>query len=111
MADIKKLDDQERIFLAGCIESMMLADGFSSEAENSDLNSIVNKDFPDFDMKLQEFDEQVDDDEGFWAMAKSITSRDSRDIILEVLEGLALGDGLVHRNENALLDKLKALWA
>jgi hypothetical protein len=44
-------------------------------------------------------------------MAKSITSRGSRDIILEVLEGLALGDGLVHRNENALLDKLKALWA
>ena len=56
MADIKKLDDRERIFLAGCIESMMLADGFSSEAENSDLNSIVSRDFPDFDMKLQEFD-------------------------------------------------------
>jgi uncharacterized tellurite resistance protein B-like protein len=111
MAEIEKLNDHEKVFLAGCIESMMLADGFSNEAEISDLNTIVSKDFPDFDLKLQEFDEQVEDDEGFWAMAKTITMRGSRDIILEVLEGLALGDGLVHRNEDTLLDRLKALWA
>jgi uncharacterized tellurite resistance protein B-like protein len=111
MADIEKLNDREKIFLAGCIESMMLADGSSSESEISGLNKIVREDFPEFDKKLAEFDEKVKDDEAFWEMAKGITTTGSQDIILEVVEGLALRDGLVKSNENELLDRLKDLWA
>jgi uncharacterized tellurite resistance protein B-like protein len=110
MATIEKLQPNEKMFLAGCIESLMLADGLSSEEEIQGLNEIVRDEFPDFDERLSEFDKRVNNDEDFWEMAKSITDRKSQDIILQVLDGLALQDGIMKNNENRLLDKIKELW-
>jgi uncharacterized tellurite resistance protein B-like protein len=110
MANIEKLQSNEKMFLAGCIESLMLADGLSSEQEIEELNEIVHDEFPDFDERLSEFDERVNSDEDFWEMAKSITDRKSQDLILQVLDGLALQDGMIKINENKLLEKIKELW-
>ncbi|MBN1797243.1 MAG: TerB family tellurite resistance protein [Spirochaetales bacterium] len=111
MAKIEELSAHEKMFLAGCIESVMLADGASSEEEIGRLNTIVSDDFPDFDERLAEFDSRVKDEESFWQTAKSITDRNSQDLILQVLDGLALQDGMIENSETKLLDKLKTLWA
>lgn len=111
MANIEKLNAHEKMFLAGCIESIMLADGVSSKEEIGGLNTIVSNDFPDFDERLAEFDNRVKDEEGFWQLAKSITDRNNQDLILQVLDELALQDGIIKNNEDKLLDKLKEIWA
>jgi hypothetical protein len=110
MADIGKLSNQEKIFLAGCIEGIVFMDGVNTETEAGELNIIVSRDFPDFDEKLAEFDKQVKDNEGFWELAKNITNSASQDIILQILNELILQSGFLNNKADQLIEKLKEIW-
>ena len=110
MAEIEKLNIKEKIFLAGCIQGMILADGVINDEEIADLNNIIIKHFNDFDQRLLEFEKTVKDQESFWEMAEAIKTPQIKDIILEVLYELSIQDGFANKVENHLINKLKEIW-
>jgi hypothetical protein len=110
MSNIEELNSKEKTFLAGCIESLLLADGRIAEDELKDLGILIKEHFADFDNHLAEFDETIMDEEGFWEMAESITDSTHQDAILEVLHELSVQDGLVSKAETRIINKLSKIW-
>ncbi len=111
MADVTKLSEQEKIFLAGCIKSMILADGTIDDAELDDLDKIMTSlKFSDFDESLEKFEESVQDEEGFFKLAEQITNSASKDMILGVLDELSLQTGVAGENKTRLLKRIKEIW-
>ncbi len=108
---ITKLGDKEKMFLAGCIKSIILADGKIEPAEIEDLNRLTGElGFDDFEKYLEVFEKEVRDSDMFWETASKIESTDARDIILKVMYELSLQDGFTEKVERDFLDKLKTIW-
>lgn len=108
---VSSLNANERIFLAGCIKSMMLADGSIEAQELSELDVLRKKlHFEDFDSRLEEFEAGVKDEESFGKMAHSIKRPGARTVILDALRALMLHEGFPERPEEHLLARLEAAW-
>ena len=60
---------------------------------------------------LQLNENKIEDDESFWELAESITSKDVQNIIIETLYELSIQDGLVAPGQKKLLEDLKAAWS
>jgi hypothetical protein len=111
MSDIEKLNNEEKIFLAGCIKTMILADGTISPSEITDIDQLFSKEgFKDFDSSLKEYEETVSSNEEFWNYAKKISSPASREIILQHLYEISLRDGIPAIAEKKFFDTLKEFW-
>ena len=108
---VSALSKDERIFLAGCMKSMILADGSVAPTEVEELDRLIKRlEFGDFEKSLEDFDAQIKDTETFWEKAETISSN-ARALILSVLEELALFEGIPQPVERALLDQLRDAWA
>ena len=108
---VTKLSDDEKLFLAGCIKSIILADGTIESEEIDDLNKLTEElGFNDFEEKLEAFENKVHDSEMFWEMAAKIEGKEVRDIILKVMQELSLQDGFTEKVEEKLLSKLIEIW-
>lgn len=111
MRKIDNLSRDERIFLAGCIESMILADGHIEESELEDLNRIIEETgFTDYEECLDEFAEEVQDEETFFEKAKEIASAEIQNEILEIIDELALQDGFSDVDQDHLIHRLESIW-
>ena len=106
-----QLTKNERIFLAGCIKSMMLSNGVIENQENVELDDlIVRLKFKDFGDCLEEFESSVKDEEAFWQMASTIERPQVRSIILESLREMILHGGVPGEAGENLLARLRQSW-
>lgn len=72
---------REGVF-AGCIRTVMLADGNIQEAELKDLDSIYRKlDFHDYEQCLDEYEEKSPDEAAFLKEAAKIANPAAQDLI------------------------------
>lgn len=111
MSDLGKLSFEERIFLAGSIKTMILADGNISAEELSDIDNLFKMEgFDDFDECLEEFEKRISSNNEYWELAKEITSEKSREIILKYLDEAALKDGFPDIAEKKFFNQLVELW-
>ena len=111
MSKMNQLTHNERVFLAGTIRSIILANEQMDDAELSDLEKLFKKlQLDDFEQCLDEFEEKVVDEKDFFQMAKSITNSNSRDIILGSIYELLIQDGLLDDSEGSVFFRLTELW-
>lgn len=112
MNTVELMSRNDKVFLAGCIESMIMADGHIEETELDDLNQILDKIAfaEEYEDCLEEFNDEVADEETFWDKAKEVESRASQDIILEIIEELSLQDGFAGIDQDHLFHKLEQVW-
>jgi len=111
MSDIEKLSFDERVFLAGSIKTMILADGNISGSELTDIDDLQKMEgFDDFDKCLEEFENKVTSNEEYWKYAESITNEKTREIIMKYLDEVSLKDGFPDASERNLFNKLVNLW-
>lgn len=109
---VSPLTNQEKIFLAGCIKSMLLSDGTIDEQEISELDVLITRlKFGDFDRRLEEFEELAKDEEGFWEMAKRVERPEAKEIILRSLREILLRTGIPGESEEHLIKRLERVWA
>ena len=111
MLDVRKLERKERVFLAGCIKSMILADGRIEDEELLDVDKIVRTyHFDDYESSLLEFEHEVDREEDFESYARDIQRPEARDIILDVLNEVSVQDGYRDRDQDDLMGEIEKLW-
>jgi len=111
MSDINNLGRNEKVFLAGCIKTLLLADGNISQAEIDDINKLYDVEhFNDFEDCLTEFESKIKEEEDFWDFAKEITNSYTQDIILGQLFSISIDDGVQTTSETHIINKLKSVW-
>ncbi len=82
MFEIRDLTHAEKVFFAGCLRGMILADGYAKDEEIAGLDELRDvSHFDDLDVCLEEFESAVQDDQMFWAMAAAIVRPDARELI------------------------------
>ena len=112
MFDIRDLEHRERVFFAGCLRSMVLADGYAKDAEIAGLHQLRDVfEFTDLDDCLDEFELAVSSEDAFWNMAGSVVRRDARELILQRLDEISRLDGYKSTNEAEFYDRLVAAWS
>lgn len=108
---VEQFSRSERVFLAGCIKSMILADGGIEVEELEELDQLVTRlKFADFEECLDDFEADFRDTETFWSKAAKVGA-EARGVIVDVLEELSLYEGVPHPIERKLLDELKVRWS
>jgi hypothetical protein len=111
MKEISALTTHEKVFLAGCIKNMILADGVFDDSELNELDVLLDElDFTDYEECLMEFENGVNDSDSFWEMAETIEDQETHEMILEVLYDLSIQKGLEESTEKNLLSGLKEIW-
>jgi hypothetical protein len=111
MKEISSLTTHEKVFLAGCIKNMIMADGAFGDPELNELDVLLDElDFTDYEEYLEEFENGVTDSDSFWEMAETIEDRETQEMILEVLYDLSIQKGLEESAEKNLLSSLKEIW-
>ena len=111
MADLSKLDKAAKIFLAGCMKTMMMADGQISQSELKDIDKLYNQEhFTDFEECLEEFENVVKSEDDFWKMAEEIENPETRDIILAHIYEISLEDGIPSAGEKKFYQQLEDSW-
>lgn len=111
MSSIKRLNEEEKMFMAGCIKQMIMVDGSFEEEELLDLDRITEDlQFDDFEASLEAFEEQIVDEESFWEVADHISDASTQELIISVLYELSLQDGLIEEEEGSLIQELKEHW-
>jgi uncharacterized tellurite resistance protein B-like protein len=109
---VSGLSRDAKVFLAGALRRMILADGVIVDAEIAWVDRLRDEDrFDSLDACLDEFAGRVTDDEQFWAFAAEITDPETRTLILGHLEGIAEYDGSLHQAEDRLLRRLRQIWS
>jgi hypothetical protein len=111
MKEISSLKTHEKVFLAGCIKNMIMADGTFGDPELNELDVLLDElDFTDYAECLEEFENGVADSDSFWEMAETVEDRETQEMILEVLYDLSIQKGLEESAEKNLLSSLKEIW-
>ncbi|MBN1411361.1 MAG: hypothetical protein JW969_11000 [Spirochaetales bacterium] len=111
MSDIKKLNHDEKVFLAGCIKYMITVDGKIQDEELTEIPDLFpNVPFDDFESCLNEFELKVKDMDDLWDMAEEIKFETPRDIILRCLYDVALLDGMPAKEEMKFFKELSRVW-
>jgi len=111
MESIEGLNEQEKIFLAGAIKVLLLADGVFSSSELNDLDRIVKGlGFEDFERTLEEFEKAVVTDQDFEFLARNIFHQTAKTIITSILWDLALQKGFASPEDEGLIKKIREWW-
>lgn len=111
MPDIRTLTRNEQVFLAGCIKSLILADGRIGDEEVSTVDRIVNRyGFEEYESALTEFENELDRRHDIWELAREIDRPDARNTILTVLDEVSVQDGFRTRGEDHLMRDLETIW-
>jgi hypothetical protein len=111
MKQISALSNSEKVFLAGCIKNMILANGTFDDAELNELDLVLEEiEFTDYGDRLTEFEDEIHDNESFWEMAETIEDEETQEMILEILYDLSIQKGLEESTEKSFLDQLKTVW-
>ncbi len=111
MPELSRLSHEEKVFFAGCIRAVLLADGSIQEAEVKDLDRIYRRlNFHDYEQCLGEFEEKATDEDAFMREAKAITNPAAQDLILKTIYELTVQNGVPEDNEEAIFMKLSRLW-
>lgn len=111
MADISKLGEEAKIFLAGCIKTMIMVDGDISQSELRNIDNLYTQEnFQDYEICLEKFEEIVENSDDFWKMAGEIKDPDTRDIILNHVYELSLENGIPSEGEKKLYKELEEFW-
>lgn len=111
MTGIQSLANDEKIFLAGAIKTMILADGKVTETELQEIDDLLIKDgFDDFDKRLEEFENKIKNNEDFWKLAESIKSVESQGVILQHLYELSVKEGFPNLGEKRFMADLEDQW-
>lgn len=111
MTDISFMSHDERVFLAGCIETIIVADSNIEENELENLDKTLKElNFEDFDDCLSEFESQIKDSETFFEKAETITKPEVKDIILKIIYEFLRANGIPEKSEESLFKRLSKLW-
>lgn len=109
--NLASLNEQEKIFLAGAIKALILADGQPSEPELDDLDRIVDGlGFHDFDEHLTRFENDVVAEEDFEYLARNIFHAEAKSQITRILWDLALQKGFASPEEETLIKNIRRWW-
>jgi|GEM_PF-1689867 len=111
MNDLAALNEQEKIFLAGAIKAVIMADGSIDPSELNELDHIV-KDlgFIDFDEHLARFETDIKSDEDFEYLAKTVYHTEAKNLITAVLWELALQQGFARPDEETIIRNIRTWW-
>jgi hypothetical protein len=111
MAEVRDLNEQEKIFLAGAIKVLLLSKGGTTPEELDDLDRIVaGLGFTDFDEHLQRFEKDVVQDSDFEYLARNIFHPQSKSLITQVLWDLALQKGFASPEDEELIRNIRSWW-
>jgi hypothetical protein len=111
MLALAHLSHSERVFFAGCIRAVILADGSIQEAELKDLDKIYRRlDFHDYEKCLDEYEEKLPDEESFMKAAAQITNPAAQDLILKTIYDLTIQNGAPEDSQEGIFLKLSKLW-
>lgn len=111
MADLSKLNESEKVFLAGCLKAMVMADGNISSEEAENLEKVYSdENFADYEESLEKFEAKVKVEHDFWTMADSIKSQEVRDIILTYVYEVSRDNGMQDQAQQKLYSDLEANW-
>ncbi len=111
MPELPQLSHEEKVFFAGCIRAVMLADGGIQEAELTDLDRIYqNLDFQDYEQCLDEFEEKSPDEAAFLKEAAKIANPEAQRLILSTLYELTVQNGAPEDAQEGIFMKLTRLW-
>ena len=111
MPEMSRLSHEEKVFFAGCIRAVMLADGSIQEAELKDLDKIYRKlDFHDYEECLDEFEDKAPDEDAFLSEAKKIANPAAQDLILNTVYELTVQNGAPQDAQEGIFMKLTRLW-
>ena len=111
MIDISFMCHEERVFLAGCIETIIVADSNIEENELENLDRAVKElNFEDFDDCLSEFESQIKDSETFFEKAETITKPEVKDAILKIIYDFLRSNGIPEKSEEGLFERLNKMW-
>jgi hypothetical protein len=105
------MNHEERVFLAGCIETIIVADSNIEENELENLDKTVKElNFEDFDDCLSEFESSIKDSETFFEKAETITKPEVKDAILKIIYEFLRSNGIPEKSEESLFKRLSKLW-
>jgi len=111
MSDLASLNEQEKIFLAGAIKVLILADGIPSQTELDDLDRLVEGlGFHDFDEHLERFEVDVTSPADFEYLARNIFHKEAKSLITQVLWDLALQKGFATPEDEELIKNIRTWW-
>ncbi len=111
MTSIALLSHSDKVFFAGCIRAVILADGSIQDAELKDLDKIYRKlDFHDYEECLDEFEKTLPDEETFMRAAAEITNPAAQDLILKAVYDLTIQNGAPEDSQEGIFLKLSKLW-
>ena len=111
MADVERLSHAEKVFLAGCVKSMILSNSQIDESQIEDMERLFGSlGLPNYEEYLTEFEDSVSGWEDFFSRAEQITRPEARKVILESTYEVLIQDGLLDESEEGLFRKLSALW-
>ena len=111
MKDISGFEGLERVFFAGCIKILIMADRQFDEAELNELENLLDKyNFSDYEEALEEFEGTVHDSDSFWEMAENIDNIEAQETMLEILYDVSIQKGIENPSEEHLISQLKEIW-
>lgn len=111
MEELGNLDHEERVFLAGCIRTIILADGTLQPSELDDLDRIQRRlGFQDYEACLDGFEEKFKDEADFLKEAKRVTNPEAQEVILRVAYELSLQSGFRDAAQEGIERKLRDIW-
>ena len=111
MADLRSLNHEEKMFLAGSMKMALLADGALEENELNDFDKICRQlQFDDFEKCLEEFEETVMDQDSYFSKAENIQNPKSQDLILTLLDELILQSGNPDKTQRSVFERLQEIW-
>ncbi len=111
MISIADLNEQEKIFLAGAIKALLLADGSVEEEQLNDLDRLVSGlGFDDFDEHLVRYEKIAASDQDFEFLARNIFHPEAKILIASVLGELATQRGFASPEDDELIARIRDLW-
>ncbi|HTH14045.1 MAG TPA: hypothetical protein VMB23_06595 [Spirochaetia bacterium] len=111
MAEVRDLNEQEKIFLAGAIKVLLFSKGGTTPEELDDLDRIVTGlGFTDFDEHLARFEKDVVQDSDFEYLARNIFHPESKSLMTRVLWDLALQKGFASPEDEELIRNIRSWW-
>lgn len=111
MKDISGFEKGERVFFAGCVKNLIMADRQFDDSELDELENLLeNINFPDYEEALEEFENNVHDSDSFWEMAENIERTDIQETMLEILYEISIQKGIENPSEEHLIAQLKEIW-
>lgn len=111
MTEVDNLNEQEKIFLAGSIKALLLAEGQASLLALDDLDRIVDGlGFTDFDEHLTRFENDVVSEEDFEYLARNIFHAQAKTLITRILWDLALQKGYASPEDENLIKNIRTWW-